>query len=253
MQQRRDTPDVLDYYPTPPWAVRAFCRYVLGLPAGQRSPMVVWDPACGGGHMARPLSEACETVLASDVFDHGFGGVRDFLACDAGQGPAGDFSLRIDGAGRSIRLTGLDAAAWIDRVDMIVTNPPFALAEQFIHRALVFAPRVAVLVRTAFFESEGRYERLYATRPPERIAQFVQRVPMHQGHCPRWVWKAEKGRWERASTASAYAWMVWSREHVGDPTFGWIPPCRQDLEVWGDYDDDLGPERAGPPPLPMAA
>ncbi len=41
-----------------------------------------------------------------------------------------------------------------DTVDWVITNPPFRLAEDFVHRSLVVARQgVAVLVRTVFIES----------------------------------------------------------------------------------------------------
>ena len=66
MQRRAEPHDSLDFFPTPPWATRALCEHVL--PGVWYSPrMVVWDPACGEGHMVRPLTEYFSEVLASDV------------------------------------------------------------------------------------------------------------------------------------------------------------------------------------------
>ena len=54
-------------------------------------------------------------------------------------------------------------------VDWIITNPPFRLAEQFILKALNHATEgVAMLVRTSFLESIGRYSSLFSVRPPTR-------------------------------------------------------------------------------------
>ena len=56
MAQRREPPDALDYFPTPPWATRALFRHVLpalGIEAIGR----VWEPACGEGHMAAVIAE----------------------------------------------------------------------------------------------------------------------------------------------------------------------------------------------------
>ena len=56
MARRREPPDALDYFPTPPWATRALFRHVL--PAlGIDAIGGVWEPACGEGHMAAVIAE----------------------------------------------------------------------------------------------------------------------------------------------------------------------------------------------------
>jgi len=189
MAQRREPPDALDYFPTPPWATRALFRHVLpalGIEAIGR----VWEPACGEGHMAAVIAEfARDPVVASDVFSYGYGTApQDFL--------------------HDIPLT---EAEWI------ITNPPFALACEFALRALALAADgVAMLVRTQWIEGAGRYAKLFRDRPPALYAPFVERVPM------------VKGRWDPdASTATAYAWFVWSRHAMGPARVIWIPPGRR--------------------------
>src|SRR5437016_1708457 len=73
MAKRREPPDALDHFPTPPWATRALFRHVL--PAlGVEAIAGVWEPACGEGHMAEVVTEFdnCQ-VVASDIFDYGYG------------------------------------------------------------------------------------------------------------------------------------------------------------------------------------
>src|ERR1700724_332280 len=80
MAQRCEPPDALDWFPTPPWATRALFRHVL--PAlGVDAICSVWEPACGEGHMAAVIEEfASSQVIASDIFDYGFGQVPvDFI------------------------------------------------------------------------------------------------------------------------------------------------------------------------------
>ncbi len=109
----------------------------------------------------------------------------------------------------------------------MITNPPFRLAEQFIQRGRAVASEgVAVLVRTQFVESVGRYKSLFSEFPPAVVAQYVERVPMLKGRLDK-----------NASTATSYAWLVWycgiGRHHT--TRFVWIPPCRAKLEKSGDY------------------
>lgn len=197
MQQRREPPDSLDYFPTPPWATRALLTHVIPYADG-----VCWEPACGEGHMARPLAEHFPRVLASDIFDYGFGEVRDFLA----------------GPGQLLQEP--DPAC-----DWIITNPPFKCGDDFILRALSVARRgVAMIVRTAFTEGVERYNRLWLPHPPYVVAQFVERVVILKGRLAQ----PDEG------TATAYCWIVWDRLADRAP-YTWIPPCRKALERPEDY------------------
>ena len=82
-----------------------------------------------------------------------------------------------------------------------------------------------MLARTVFIESVGRYENLFRDNPPWRVARFTERVPMVEGRLER-----------DASTATAYAWLVWERGRSGPCKLVWIPPCRKELERDKDYD-----------------
>lgn len=203
MSRRHEPADSLDYFPTPPWATRAFCEHVLPVlwscpDACQGS---VLDPACGEGHMALVLDEYFDTTLAADIHDYGFGTVQDFLHPDQPE------HLR--------------------KVDWIITNPPFNLAAEFVQTALQRARRgVAMLLRAQFAEGQERYRRLFSRRPPQLIAQYVERVPMHRS---RWV--------VNGTTATAYQWFCWRKdpEHELVTRTIWIPPCRQMLTRPDDW------------------
>ena len=61
--------------------------------------------------------------------------------------------------------------------DWVITNPPFRLAEEFVARSLNVARKgVAILARTVFLESVGRYEAIFKINPPTVFAQFSERV-----------------------------------------------------------------------------
>jgi hypothetical protein len=194
MAQRREPPNALDYFPTPPWATRALFRHVLP-ELGVHTVDQVWEPACGEGHMAAVIAEFAQgRVIATDIFDYGYG-----------RAPV-DFLDRLVPAGA-------------DGVDWIITNPPFKPADQFAQRALDRAGvGAALLLRTQWLESEERYQSIFRDRPPTLFAPFVERVPML------------RGRWEpNASTATSYSWFVWMRGLAPRPPF-WIPPgCRAAL------------------------
>ena len=69
MSRRIEAPDSLDFFPTPAWATRALCEFIKqGDP--NLSQKRVWEPACGQGHMARPLTEYFELVYSSDAHEY---------------------------------------------------------------------------------------------------------------------------------------------------------------------------------------
>lgn len=196
MAQRAELKTSLDDFPTPPWATRALVEHVIASKDALGS-MTCLEPACGRGHMAVALAPYFREVVATDVFDYGFGRVADFLKT---KHPAESF-------------------------DWVITNPPFRLGEEFISRSMDIARRgVAMLTRTVFIESVGRYERLFKVNPPSRFAQFTERVPMVKGRVDK-----------KASTATGYAWLVWEKDRLGGSELFWIPACRKALERPDDY------------------
>jgi hypothetical protein len=147
--------------------------------------------------MSKVLEEYFKAVQSYDIEDYGYAERGDFLK----QPHA------------------------VDSFDWVITNPPFKLAEAFVLRALPIARRgVAVFARTVFIESVGRYDRLFRDKPPTKVAQFVERVPI------------VKGRLEKtASTATGYCWLVWEKPGTAETRVVWIPPCRRNLERSTDY------------------
>lgn len=197
MAQTPDAASALALFPTPPWATRALCEWLMA--QGYQLPVSsALEPACGRGHMSLPMAEYFGSVKSTDVVDFGFGGVSDFL------------------------MSGDD-----EQFDWIITNPPFALAEQFIAEALKRSRvGVAMFVRTSFLEGVGRHERLFSQNKPKAVLQFTERVPLVKGRCDA-----------NASTATSYMWLVWARGRAGYPTeMNWIPRCRKRLERAADYD-----------------
>jgi hypothetical protein len=224
MQQRFESRESLDDFPTPPWATRALFQYMTERRqfVGQ-SGRSAWDPAANRGHMVRVLCEQFHQVVASDIADYGAGFyVQDFL----------------------LNMPSRE-------VDWIVTNPPFNVGAEFVERAL---PRarvgVAMLVRQGFLSGQERYETLFRSRPPLMVLQFAERVVMLRGRLVRAneVDPLAKKPGTKASTATDYAWLVWlADDHVrrmggganSNPAMDWIPPCRTRLERPGDYPADV--------------
>jgi hypothetical protein len=216
MAQRAEPNDSLDFFPTPPWATRALCEQLML--HHDISRHTVWEPACGQGHMLRPLGEYFSLAWGSDVHDYGVGAIEDFLWPTSHRD-----------------------------VDWIITNPPFRLGREFAIRAQEIAKiGVALLVRTAFLEGGERFATLFSQHRPSDVYQFCERVPM------------VKGRYDpKASTATSYCWIVWRCGIDMAPlvtAFHWIPPCRAKLEC--SSDSRIGIEIAAqqfPEPVSVAA
>jgi hypothetical protein len=161
-----------DCYETPEVAVEALLRV-------EQLPHRIWEPACGPGKIVGVLQRHGHEVLASDIIDYGNG--QDWIF---------DF------------LTGDPP---ISSVEAIVTNPPYQHAEAFVRRALELAPKVVMLLRLAFLESERRCD-ILENRGLARVHVFRKRLPMMH----RAGWEGKK-----ANSGMAFAWFVWERGHQG--------------------------------------
>jgi len=162
-----------DLYETPECATLALLHV-------ERLPRRIWEPAAGRGAIVRVLRAHGHEVVASDLIDYGeqtHFSRRDFLL--EHKAPQG--------------------------CECILTNPPFSLAEQFVAHALDLCPRVIMLLRLAFLESERR-SRILDTGTLARVHIFRRRLPMMH----RDGWQGPK-----ASSAMAFAWFIWDRAHTG--------------------------------------
>lgn len=159
-----------DLYETPPEATRA-------LVACEILPRRIWEPACGRGAISHVLMSRGFAVCSSDLVDYGYGdhGI-DFLM--------------------EHRRPDCDA---------IVTNPPFKLANEFVRHALKLCPKVVMLLRLAFLESEGRSDILDGGTLA-RVHVFRNRLPMMH----RDGWEGPK-----ATSSTPFAWFVWDRDWSG--------------------------------------
>jgi hypothetical protein len=148
----------------------------------------IWEPACGKGAIAKVLAEAGHDVVSTDLYDYGFG------------------------------QSGIDfLAAQRPRAKDIVTNPPYGrgLADDFILKALKLTRQtggnVAFLLNLASL-CHPSHTALWKKEPPTRIYAIdgVMCWPTH-GYGP-----APKVSTQR------YCWVVWSPQHRGAPSFGWL-------------------------------
>lgn len=172
LSERKD-----DLYETPPEAVHA----LLGV---ERLPQILWEPACGPGAIVRVLRASGRQVYATDLVDY----------ASPDQDMAGwDFLME--------RQAPIGVQA-------IVTNPPFKNCTEFVAHALTLAPKVVMLMRLAFLESEKRRD-VIDQSPLARVHIFRKRLPMMH----RAGWEGRK-----SNSGMAFAWFVWEQGYVGAPT-----------------------------------
>lgn len=170
-----------DYYATEPKATELLCELEAFSP-------VIWEPACGEGHMSEVLKSKGYRVIASDLIDRGYGsGGIDFLNCNK----------RFDGD--------------------IVTNPPYKFAREFVEQALSLVTeghKVAMFLKVQFLEGKARRE-LFEKYPPKTIWVASSRLLC-----------AKNGEFEKmrqgGGSAVAYAWFVWEKGYTGDTTVKWF-------------------------------
>lgn len=165
-----------DYYPTPAWATFALLD-------NEHFDGQVWEPACGDGAMARVLVARGYNVVASDLYDRGYGeaGV-DFLTTD--------------------RVS-----------DHVITNPPYNSAEGFVRSGLERTRgKLALLLRLAFLEGSNRQRTIFGKTPPARVWVFSERITFYPA-----------GATVRGSGTTAYAWFVWDHGHTGPSELRWLP------------------------------
>ena len=150
-----------DYYPTPAWCVHRLFDEV-DLPGG------VWlEPAVGDGAIVRAVSRDDVRWVTCDVRD-----------------------VESNHHGSFLRWRAAPRAA------VIMTNPPFKLAEAFVARSLELAPVVVMLLRLGWLASARRHELLRAHTPS--IAVLPQR--------PSFVGSG--------TDLHDYAWFLWGVDPV---------------------------------------
>lgn len=131
-----------DYYPTPIWATEA-------LLLNETFEGAILEPCCGDGAMAKVFVDAGHHVIASDLYDRGYG------------------------------KSGVDFFKETGVVSNIVTNPPFHSAEEAVKVGVrCTSKKLCLLMRLAFLESAHRYE-LFQKHPPSRIWVFSERVTFY--------------------------------------------------------------------------
>ena len=168
-----------DYYATDPQAVEMLLALESFAP-------LIWEPACGEGHISKVLTANGYEVISTDLIYRGYGEPEpmDFLT-----------------------------ETFPDFEGDIITNPPYSAGLEFVERALeTVRPggKVAMFLKVQFLEGKRRGE-LFAKTPPRTV--YISRSRLA---C------AKNGDFSHTEKAIAYAWYVWAKGFTGDPVIKWF-------------------------------
>ena len=168
-----------DAYYTPAWCVRALLATVQ-LPGGN------WlEPAVGDGAIVRAVNEVRRDVEWT-INDIDLSRVGDLLACGWGQSP-------YTAAGFEFEVEDIHA--------VVITNPPFSQALEFVQGAMKDGKIVVMLLRLNWLASQKRNRFLLDNAPSVYVL-------------PRRPSFTNDGK----TDATDYAWFVWGMDAV--------PTCR---------------------------
>lgn len=162
-----------NFYRTPSWTTRAIWNEVIAVHPDYRPEWGVIDAGCGDG------------AIMHEVMRMGHMGSVMGIELDAGlaEAAAGDLLCSV---------LHMDFLTCTGKTDLVIMNPPFPLAMQFAEHALRFvAPRVAMLMRVGFVETD------------DRIA-FLRRCP-----CDIHVLPGRPKFAHGKTDSTIYAWLTW--------------------------------------------
>lgn len=169
-----------DYYATDPRAVEMLLQMETFAP-------VIWEPACGEGHISKVLQAHGYEVISTDLIYRGFGDPEP--------------------------LNFLEET--LDRFEGdIITNPPYSVGLQFVERALESVRpggKVAMFLKVQFLEGKRRGE-FFKKSPPRSVYISRSRLACYKNG----------DLTTNPESAIAYAWYVWEKGFTGDPVIKWF-------------------------------
>lgn len=185
-----------DFYPTPALLAYQMCK--LAKPGRE----LILDPGCGEGVFGHAAAS-----IYPDAVLHGI-----------------DVEPRYDGGVYDQYLVGdylAHETGW--RYDLIVGNPPYRMAEQFIRKSvslLAANGEIIFLLRLNFLGSQGRMRGLWQECPPSYVYALGKR-PSFTGdnrtdatEYAVYHWVKHCGAFVRRDGFVALGWLDWSREEV---------------------------------------
>lgn len=175
-----------DYYATPPQDTQLFLDTF-----DIRKYRKILEPSCGEGHMSevikRNMSDT-STLISRDLVERGYEGsqVKDFL-----------------------KTTN-------ETYDLVMTNPPFSHALEFIKKGLELSDVVVVLAKIQLLEGKAR--------SAEMQHLGLKEIYGHVERCNCWRNGLELNpRTNKPwSGAMFMAWFVFDRNYTSKPVYNWL-------------------------------
>lgn len=165
----------MDFYATNPKDVTEICK-ILNI--GSAKQYHILEPCAGNGHIAKVLKDLGQTVVTNDIIerDYPLDYTIDYLKEDL---PKKDF-------------------------DVVLTNPPFKYAKEFIERSLEYAPVVVVIAKLDLLETAKR---------KALNNEHLQQVYVHTSRA-RFA-RGGEDHYFKKSSSMATAWYVYVRNKKG--------------------------------------
>lgn len=145
-----------DYYTTDPTAVEQFINHYHR--HNGKFPGLIWEPACGCGNISKVFEAHGYGVISSDLYFRGFGE------------PGVDF-LQIS------RLPFL--------CKTIITNPPYALADDFVKHAMDILENGAqyfALMNLSYLSGQKRFKEIYNNGYLHAIHVYPHRINCYKNN-----------------------------------------------------------------------
>ncbi|MFA5135611.1 MAG: hypothetical protein WC505_07560 [Patescibacteria group bacterium] len=172
-----------DNYPTPAWCCRRIIEAIPELPAGR------WlEPCAGNGGLIAAVSDLRQDI----VWD----AVEIRSECCEGIHATGRVETVVTGD----FLEFVAAEQQLQRYAVVMTNPPYSTAEQFLLSSFSIADHVVMLLRLNFIAS-ARRSKIMRDHPPD--VYVLPNRPSFSGH---------------GTDSIEYAWFHWdnNRERQGN-------------------------------------
>lgn len=130
-----------DFYATPPGAIDDLFKQ-------EKFSKVIWEPACGMGHLSNRMKELGKAVIENDLIARLPGiNTADFLTTLTSPHPACD----------------------------IITNPPYKFGQDFVEKSMELVReggKVAMFLKITFLESASRLE-MFKKYPPKIVYIYM--------------------------------------------------------------------------------
>jgi len=196
-----------DKYYTPLWCVQQCIDYVLPLMSDEPFKTIL-EPGAGLGAFLKPLRAAYPNALihANDI--------------DQTVGPWSDVSESFFLDYLNVGMPPLDGGK---RYDLVVGNPPFTFAMEFISKSLELSEAVVFILRQGFMSSAER-SRFFREHKPS----VVRIISARPSFTP-----------DGETDSADYCWIGWKRGFTGKTDLDWLPELPKEVRLAPYFPPDV--------------